>query len=236
MTTAPPISSQAPPQTSGLAIGSMICGILGFLTAGLTGLPAVILGHIGLSQIKKSGGALAGGGFAVTGLITGYMTVVILPIAVIAGLAAPVILRTQAKADQAEMTNNMRMFGFQLLEFDQEFGGFPSDETAELAADVLSRDVSDFTGSDVLNQLEANEDSVPFDEVLKVSSRAEGDWTYFPGYDTSGDAAKVILISPTIRDKTMALLIDNSVRPLSEPELSRLRSSPDGVSIPAIRR
>lgn len=93
MTTAPPLPPQAPARTCGLAIGSMICGILGFLTAGLTGLPAVILGHLGLSQIKKSGGGLTGGGMAVTGLVTGYLTLFILPIAVIAGLVTPMILR-----------------------------------------------------------------------------------------------------------------------------------------------
>lgn len=236
MTTAPPIPSQAPPQTSGLAIGSMICGILGFLTGGLTGLPAVILGHIGRSQIKKSGGALGGSGFALTGLITGYLTVFIVPIAVIAGLVAPMIIRNQDRAAEVEIINNMKMLGLEFLEFDQEFGGFPSDETAELVAQRLSRDVSGFTGSGVFNQLEVNGNSNSVDGFLTVSSRAEGDWTYFPDCDMSGDFDQVVLLSPTIRNDALVLRIDNSVRTIPDHEAEALRMSPDAVTIPAIQR
>jgi hypothetical protein len=236
MTTAPPLSSQAPPQTSGLAIGSMICGILGFLTAGLTGLPAVILGHIGLSQIKKSGGALGGGGFAITGLITGYITVLILPIAVVAGLLAPLILRTQVKADQVEMISNMKMVGLSLLEFDQEFGGFPSDETARLVAEATSSEDLKMTGSSVLRQLEVFGCTDSMDELLAVGSGAEGDWTYFPGHTMEHHYETVILISPTIRNEAMALRIDNSVETLPEYEAASLRAAPDAVTIPAIKR
>ena len=214
----------------------MICGILGFLTAGLTGLPAVILGHIGLSQIKKSGGALGGGGFAVTGLITGYITVLILPIAVIAGLAAPMIIRQQDAANRVEMINNMKMLGLHLLEFDMEFGSFPSDETATLVAEARSVDASSLKGSEILTQLEVLGIANPLDELLAVSSRAEGDWTYFPGFDTTDVPSGVLLVSPTVRDQAMILRIDNSTDRVPESEAASLRISPGAVTIPAVRR
>ena len=68
-----------------MAITSLILGILAIVPCilFLTGIPAVILGHLALSKIKKSGGAFTGKGLAITGLVTGYlsllMTVLLLP-------------------------------------------------------------------------------------------------------------------------------------------------------------
>mgnify|MGYP001418269542 CR=1 FL=1 len=54
----------------------MILGIVSFvLCLGfLTGIPAIILGHISRGKIKRSNGQLGGGGMALTGLILGYIT------------------------------------------------------------------------------------------------------------------------------------------------------------------
>lgn len=65
------------PQTSGLSIASLVLGILG-LCGGVTALPAVICGHLGLRGIKKSGGAVTGGGMAIAGLVLGYFSLLIL--------------------------------------------------------------------------------------------------------------------------------------------------------------
>ncbi|WP_300607288.1 DUF1707 and DUF4190 domain-containing protein [Trebonia sp.] len=57
--------------TNGLAIGSLVCGVLEFFTLGLASIPAVILGHLARGQIRRSGER--GDGMAITGLILGYM-------------------------------------------------------------------------------------------------------------------------------------------------------------------
>jgi hypothetical protein len=59
--------------TSGMAVASLVLGILSFCTSALTGLPAMLLGLIGLFAISGSGGRLRGKGFAVAGLITGFL-------------------------------------------------------------------------------------------------------------------------------------------------------------------
>ncbi len=61
------------PPTNGLAIGSLVCGILEFFTLGIASIPAVILGHLARGQIKRSGER--GDGMAITGLILGYMAI-----------------------------------------------------------------------------------------------------------------------------------------------------------------
>lgn len=72
-----PASAGALPRASGLAIASLILGILGLLPLfGVGSLIAVIFGHVSLSAIHRSNGLLTGGGMAVAGLILGYLVVV----------------------------------------------------------------------------------------------------------------------------------------------------------------
>jgi Domain of unknown function (DUF4190) len=59
--------------TNGLAIGSLVCGILEFFTLGLAAVPAVILGHLARGQIRRTGER--GDGMAVAGLILGWMAI-----------------------------------------------------------------------------------------------------------------------------------------------------------------
>jgi Domain of unknown function (DUF4190)/Domain of unknown function (DUF1707) len=59
------------PPTSGLAIGSMVCGIAEIFTLGFAAIPAVILGHLARGQIKRTGER--GDGMAIAGLILGYL-------------------------------------------------------------------------------------------------------------------------------------------------------------------
>lgn len=97
-----------PQSTSGLAITSLVCGILAFVTMGLAGLPAVITGHLALSAIRKSGGILGGRGMAIAGLIMGYVGFVLIVLAVLAALALPAFFSVQEKAYQIKAMNNAR--------------------------------------------------------------------------------------------------------------------------------
>jgi Domain of unknown function (DUF4190) len=99
-TTQPP--SQQVPQTSGMAVASLITGLLGISPV------AIILGHIALSQIKKSGGQLTGFGLALAGTIIGYVG-----LAVILLLTAISVLFIGARAwkkgsDRAACIMNIR--------------------------------------------------------------------------------------------------------------------------------
>ena len=55
--------------TSGMAIASLVCSLLGI------GLVGVILGHLALNEIKKSNGYTQGRGLAIAGLIIGYLQI-----------------------------------------------------------------------------------------------------------------------------------------------------------------
>jgi hypothetical protein len=58
---------------AGSAIASLVLGILSLFFACLTGVPAIICGHIARGKIRRSGGAFSGYGMATTGLVIGYV-------------------------------------------------------------------------------------------------------------------------------------------------------------------
>jgi len=61
-------------KTHGLAIASLVLGIVGFFFAGFVlGILAIIFGAISLKKIKRSGGFLNGKGMAIAGLVLGII-------------------------------------------------------------------------------------------------------------------------------------------------------------------
>jgi hypothetical protein len=74
--------------TNGLAIASLICSILWIFWIG--SLLGVIFGFVGLSQIRRVGGAQGGKGLAVAGIVIGFIGLALLVLS-IALLASGVI-------------------------------------------------------------------------------------------------------------------------------------------------
>jgi DUF1707 SHOCT-like domain/Domain of unknown function (DUF4190) len=86
----PPTFAPAPrPRTNGKAVAAAMCGLLCLPTIGLTGLPAVVLGHAARSEIRHSGEG--GDGLAITGLVLGWLSLagwaLIVTLLIFAGLA-----------------------------------------------------------------------------------------------------------------------------------------------------
>ncbi len=69
-------SMYAPAPNSGLAIASMVCGIVSLILCyvnAVAAIPAIICGHMALKKINESELPMAGRGMAIAGLITGYL-------------------------------------------------------------------------------------------------------------------------------------------------------------------
>jgi len=102
-------------KTAGIAITSLVLGILGLLTIWvcigvLFAIPAVICGHIGYSRVRKSGGVLAGDGVALAGLITGYLSIALIPIiGLLAAIAVPAFAKARSSAVEMSCKNNLRL-------------------------------------------------------------------------------------------------------------------------------
>jgi hypothetical protein len=102
----PAYAPVAPEQTSGKAIASLVCGIINIFPLFVV---AVILGHLSLSDIRKSGGRLKGHGLAVAGLVLGYLGVIFIPfILIVAAIAIPNLLRAKIAANEASAVGSVR--------------------------------------------------------------------------------------------------------------------------------
>jgi len=106
----PPATGQRPAsvgsvETSGKAIASLICGIL-FLIPPFA-IAAIVLGHLSLSQIRKSGGRLQGDGLAIAGLVLGYFGAVPV-LLIIAAIAIPNLLRARMAANESSAVASVR--------------------------------------------------------------------------------------------------------------------------------
>jgi prepilin-type N-terminal cleavage/methylation domain-containing protein len=59
------------------------------------------------------------------------LLVVIVIIAALAGLTAPMVIRQRKKADQTEAVNNAKQIGLAMFEFSDAYGSFPDNTTAD---------------------------------------------------------------------------------------------------------
>jgi hypothetical protein len=103
-----PYQQYQPPKTDGGAIASMVLGIasIALCLTFIAGIPAVILGHISRSKIRKSMGHLQGDGMALTGLILGYISLLSIPL--ILAIAIPNLLRARVSANEASAASTVR--------------------------------------------------------------------------------------------------------------------------------
>jgi hypothetical protein len=112
MSTPPPVAPGAgsKQQTSGMAIASLVLGICSIVLClgPLAGIPAVIMGHKANSDIRKSGGLLGGSGMATAGLVTGYLSVLmIFVVGLLAAVAIPNFVKAKQQAQFQACKKNM---------------------------------------------------------------------------------------------------------------------------------
>jgi len=74
-----------PARTNGLAIASLACGLAQFAFGPLATIPAIVLGHMARSQIRRTGEQ--GAGLALAGLVLGWGAVILGIVLIAVGLA-----------------------------------------------------------------------------------------------------------------------------------------------------
>jgi hypothetical protein len=92
--------------TDGNAVTSLVLGLLSLVICCVTGVPAIILGHIARSNIQKSQGKLKGEGMALAGLILGYLSVGVFLI--LAAISIPGNLRNRISSNESSAVGSVR--------------------------------------------------------------------------------------------------------------------------------
>ena len=126
--TAPPqlpaATSAAAPlaKTSGMAVTSLVLGILGFVTCGITIILSapvgLILGIVSLIKIGKSQGQLRGKGLALAGIITSGAAIVLIPL--FAAMLLPALAAAKQKATEINCVNNEKQLAQAEMMYSQD--------------------------------------------------------------------------------------------------------------------
>ena len=100
----PPLPNVAPAKMSGMAVTSLVLGILGLFTCGFTALFGLIFGIIALVNVRGSRDTLKGGGIALAGTIVS--AVFLLAIPVFAAMLLPALASAKARAQTINCVSN----------------------------------------------------------------------------------------------------------------------------------
>jgi hypothetical protein len=124
-------------------VASLILGIFSLFCFGLlTGLPAIVLGHMAHSRARRVPQQYGGAGLAIAGFVMGYASVI--TTLVLAGLFLPALAKAKSRAQSIACVNNLKQIGlgFRIFATDHE-GRFPfhsSTNATEAAAEAAVRD------------------------------------------------------------------------------------------------
>jgi Protein of unknown function (DUF1559)/Domain of unknown function (DUF4190) len=109
----------APPGTSGKAIASLILGIASFVFWVFAGVPAIIVGALGLRNIGRSRGRLGGQGMAITGIVLGAVS------AVVGGLVLSAVQKVSEFGPREHSMHNIRVLALAMHYYHDANGAFP---------------------------------------------------------------------------------------------------------------
>ncbi len=153
------------------------------------------------------------------------LLVVIVIIAALAGLTAPMVIRQRKKADQTEAVNNAKQIGLALFEFENEYGSYPDATTAIAVKDSTGTSMS-ITGTtnsnDLFRQLLAGKytesermfyakisgAAKPDDDISTGKALADGEvgFGYIMkgdvGYSAAGNPSRPIAVTPLKNNAT----------------------------------
>lgn len=227
----PAVSAEAatPAKTSGLAISSLVLGILGLFTCGATALIGLILGIIALVKVKNSRGALSGGGLALAGIIVSAIFVFMIPI--FAAMLLPALAAAKQKAQTVNCMSCVKGLTFEMRMYaDNNQNHYPA-ATNWCDALLLQSNTgltnifhcpADFSGgrcSYAFNAQVAGAETGKVDPATVVIFEANGGWNRSGGKE-------LLLVNPRHGRQIVVGFADGHVEAVSESRLAQLRWNP----------
>lgn len=219
------IAATPPGKTSGMAVASLVLGILGF--CGITAIIGLILGIAAQAKISKSGGRLKGSGLAIAGIIvSGIMLFVSLLIG--AGLLLPALAKLKQNGQNTNCENNAKQVALAVRLYADENDGkcppavnwcdailnnLPGPETFQCPQRRGEKSGFAFNAKLAGKTLS----SIPPDTVLIFESGG--------GWNATG-GTEAMVSRPPHGKSTVFGFADGSVRPVSRDELPQLRWEP----------
>lgn len=117
--------------SSGMAVASLVCGIVSLMCGLFAGLPAIIFGHVARKRALTQGG---GTGMATAGLVMGYISVIVTLL--LAAIAVPSFMRARLRSQATTTKNDLRLIDSAVdqyaIQYDLRTGAIVTWENVEL--------------------------------------------------------------------------------------------------------
>ena len=219
----------APVKTSALAITSLVLGILGLFTCGITALVGLIMGIVALIKVNRSGGQLSGKGLAIAGICTSALFLLMVPM--YAAMLLPALARAKAKAQSINCMNNVKQLSMGVMMYAGAHGDKypPADQWCDaitpqvgtgkvfLCPDGSQHSRSDYAFNEKLSELSMNKVTSPARTVMIFE--CDGGWNQKGGRD-------LLLRHPRHAERVIVGFADGHVESVSSAQLGRLVWSP----------
>jgi hypothetical protein len=211
-----------------MAVTSLVLGILGLFTCGITALFGLAFGIIALVKVKGSQGKLRGDGLALAGIVVSAVFLLMLPI--FAALLLPALAAAKSRAQTINCVNNEKQLALAVIMYaDKNSDHFP---TATNWCDAIKSTVP----PNVFKCPAANPASqcdYAFNAALggmdasKVDHRTVMIFESDAGWDANGGPE--LMVTPGRHQRmhiSVVALVDGSVHEVRESDLSDLRWNP----------
>ncbi len=107
-------------RTSGLAIASLVLGVLSFCLVACSGIPGLVVGVVSLVMISKGQGRLMGKGLAIAGIVTSLIGTLIMTPAWVFG-----ILRVRDASNRVASSGHLKQIGLAVHNYHDTYQSFP---------------------------------------------------------------------------------------------------------------
>ncbi len=228
-TLSPVAAPAAPAKTSGMAVTSLVLGILGMFTCGVTALAGLILGIVAMVKVKNSGGRLGGGGLALAGTIVSGIFLLMIPI--FAAMMLPALASAKQKAQEIVCINHEKQMALFVKLYSEDNGNkFPP-------AATWCDAINNAAGSENIFKCPAAYSSRRCDYAFNAKLDGMDESKINPqtvmlfesdtGWNASGGRELMISSARHNRGRTFIVaLADGSVQSVSPSQLNTLRWDP----------
>ncbi len=189
-TVAGPIAPPGQPPRQGMAVASLICGIGGLVTCGLSGLVGIVLGVVALTRANREPQRYGGSGVAVAGICTGAFSLIVLPLLMIS-ILLPSLTRARELSKRLVCGANLKSLGTSFKIYaSASLGTTPSFETLVEAGEITEKQLWCPSSGAVLGDLRACYEVIPDAVVLR--GRGDAVLAYDKPENHGGEGANVL--------------------------------------------